>query len=72
MDFLFFGGFPYTVACEMAIFPISLRRKEKYCFSLLPTASAVCEFPRRYSGQQLLMELWPDPHREESDFYEIS
>lgn len=32
-----------------------------------PTTSAVQELPHRYSGQQLLMELWPDPHKEESE-----
>lgn len=66
-------GFPFPRGlfldgeCEMAIFPVSVMRKQKYCFSLLHHRCV--QLPRRY---RLLMELRPVPPGEESDFYAIS
>lgn len=36
LGFPFLRGLSLYSDCEMAIFPISIMRKEKYCFSLLP------------------------------------
>lgn len=36
LGFPFLWGLFLYSECEMAIFPISVMRKQKYCFSLLP------------------------------------
>lgn len=69
-------GFPFPWGlflygeCEMAIFPVSIMRKQKYCFSL---PRRLCrEASSQVPAEQLLMELRPDPPGEESDLYAIS
>lgn len=58
LGFPFLWGLFLYSECEMAIFPVSVMRKEKYCFFLLPHGFCYTRASSQvHVGQQLLMEL---------------